>query len=90
MKEEIRERIRLENVQDAKKFVKFINNPKDEDEYILQDKTGGRVADAYTIIWVAYAVSEFNNYIYLVNKTHNGVFPEGINQFRYTAAESLV
>lgn len=82
MKENIRKRIQLESFADAQNFVKFINDYNSSDEFVLQDKTGGRIADARTIMGVAYAVSEFNKNIYLVNKTNEGRFPEGIDQFR--------
>ena len=77
MKEEMRKEIRLDTFKEVESFVNAIVNDGTNDKYILQDQTGGRSADARTIIGIAYAASEFDK-VFLVNLTHDGTFPSGL------------
>lgn len=74
---EIRKEIRLDTLKEAIRFANIIIDDGQNDKYVLQDQTGGRIADAKTILGVVYAASEFDK-IYLVNLTHNGIFPSAI------------
>lgn len=47
------------------------------DEFMFTNKEGNKESDARAYIGIIYALSEFGE-IYLVNKTHDGLFPESI------------
>ncbi len=77
----IKARIQLTSPKDVKEFVDIINSTDTVNEYIFENATCDKVADARSYLGAMYASSDFK-VIYLVNKTHDGIFPPEIDQFR--------
>lgn len=78
----VRAHIRLDKTNDYIEFVQLINSDGTTDKYVLTDDTGAFVVDARSLMGVIYMAIDHNDSTYLVNKTHDGVFPKGIDNFR--------
>lgn len=78
----IRAHIRLNTQRDASEFVQLINADGTVNKYTITDATGTYRANARSLIGVIYAMSDFNDSMYLVNETDDGVFPRDIDQYR--------
>lgn len=78
----IRAHIRLNTPQEASEFVQLINSDGTTTKYTVTDETGKYRANARSLIGVIYAMSDFNDHMYLINETEDGVFPTMIDQYR--------
>lgn len=78
----IRAHIRLNTPQEASEFVQIINSDGTTSKYTVTDATGKYRANARSLIGVIYAMSDFNDNMYLINETEDGVFPKMIDQYR--------
>lgn len=78
----IRAHIRLNTPQEASEFVQFINSDGTVTKYTITDATGKYRANARSLIGVIYAMTDFNDEMYLVNETDDGVFPHEIDKYR--------
>jgi hypothetical protein len=70
-------RIHLDTKTDIVDFV----NAFDADGYTLIDGSGRYSVAPKSLIGVMYAWSEWDD-MYLVNETHDGVFPAAVERFR--------
>lgn len=77
-----RAHIRLITQTDAADFVSLINKDGSIDRYVLETADGHARVSARSMLGVLYFVSEHNTETYLVNETHDGVMPRGIDQYR--------
>ena len=79
---------------DYKGSLKIPNYIKISDDFVIEENLGKSIdsvtlenfddsfrADARSMLGVAYAAAEFDS-LFLVNRTHDGVFPKGIDKFR--------
>lgn len=78
----IRAHIRLNTSQEATEFVQHINSDGTATKYTITDATGEYRANARSLIGVIYAMTDFNDSMYLINETNDGVFPHVIDQYR--------
>lgn len=77
-----RAHIRLLTPAEAGSFVSQINMDGTVDKYIIEDFNGVQRANARSLLGVIYALTDFNDEMYLVNTTNDGVFPSFIDAYR--------
>lgn len=78
----IRAHIRFNTTQEATEFVQFLNSDGTTTKYIITDNTGTYRTNARSLLGVIYAMTDFNDHMYLVNETEDGVFPGTIDKYR--------
>ena len=77
-----RAHIRLITTSDVTSFVSQINADGTTDKYIIEDFNGIQRANARSLLGVIYAMSDFNDELYLVNMSRDGIFPSFIDVYR--------
>ena len=77
-----RAHIRLNTTAEAGVFVAQINTDGTTDKYIIEDFNGTQRANARSLLGVIYAMSDFNDEMYLVNMTRDGVYPSFVDAYR--------
>lgn len=77
-----RTHIRINGTVEATNFVSMLNANGTADKYIIEDFSGVQRANARSLLGVIYAMSDFNDEMYLVNLTNNGVYPSFIDNLR--------
>lgn len=77
-----RTHIRINGTIEATNFVSMLNADGTADKYIIEDFKGVQRANARSLLGVIYAMSDFNDEMYLVNLTNNGVYPSFIDNLR--------
>ena len=77
-----RTHIRINTTAEATSFVSQLNADGTADKYIIEDFSGVQRANARSLLGVIYAMSDFNDEMYLVNVTNNGVYPSFIDTLR--------
>lgn len=77
-----RARIRIDTYKEAVEFVSILNKDGTADKYVLENFTGSYIVNARSLLGVVYASGEFDGKIFLVNTTHDGVYPREIDKFR--------
>lgn len=77
-----RTHIRINGTVEATNFVSMLNADGTADKYIIEDFKGVQRANARSLLGVIYAMSDFNDEMYLVNLTNNGVYPSFIDNLR--------
>lgn len=82
MEEYIRAHIRLNTPREADTFVAEINCDGTSDHYAIEDFSGTNRINARSLLGVIYALTEFNDEMFLVNDTNNGKFPSSIDKYR--------
>lgn len=78
----VRAHIRLNTTREVQNFVASINSDGTAEKYVITDAENHYKADARSMLGVFYAMSEFNDNMYLVNETVDGKFPSSIDQYR--------
>lgn len=75
-----RARIRIETHDD---LMSIINDARtSNDSYIVEDFSGTHRVCAKSVMGMLYAMSDFNNDMYLVNLTNDGKFPSFVDKYR--------
>ena len=77
-----RAHIRLNTTAEVSAFVAQINTDGTTDKYIIEDFNGTQRANARSLLGVIYAMSGFNDEMYLVNMTRDGVYPSFVDAYR--------
>ena len=77
-----RAHIRPSTTREASEFVAQMNTDGTADKYIIEDFEGNQRANARSLLGVIYALSDFNDELYLVNTTRDGVFPFFVDAYR--------
>ena len=77
-----RAHIRLSTTADAAAFVSALNTDGTTDKYIIEDFKSVQRANARSLLGVVYALSDYNDQMYLVNETNDGHFPGFIDAYR--------
>ena len=77
-----RAHIRLNNTQEANEFVKMINSDGTADKYTIEDFNGKQRVNARSLIGVIYALTDFNDEMYLVNDSSERELPCFIDKYR--------
>lgn len=78
----IRAHIRLNTPQEASEFVQLINSDGSVTKYTITDASGKYRVSARSLIGVIYAMTDFNDEMYLINETEDGVFSHVIDKYR--------
>ena len=78
----IRAHIRLNTPQEASEFVQLMNSDGTATKYTITDASGKYRVSARSLIGVIYAMTDFNDEMYLVNETEDGVFSHVIDKYR--------
>ena len=77
-----RAHIRLNGTRDANDFVKMINSNGTTDKYTIEDFYGKQRVNARSLIGVIYALTEFNDEMYLLNESSDKELPSFIDKYR--------
>lgn len=77
-----RAHIRLSTTAEASSFVAQMNADGTTDKYIVEDFNGTQRANARSLLGVIYALSDYNDQMFLVNVTNDSVFPAFIDAYR--------
>lgn len=77
-----RAQIYLTGDTDVTEFVTVVNTKSPTDKYVIENEDGSFKANARSIMGVLYATRDFQDNMFLVNLTNDGVFPSGIDRFR--------
>jgi hypothetical protein len=78
----IRAHIRLNTPQEASEFVQLINSDGTATKYTITEASGKYRVSARSLIGVIYSMTDFNDEMYLVNETEDGVFSHVIDKYR--------
>ena len=78
----VRAHIRINTTQEATEFVQAINADGSVNKYTITDNTGAYRANARSLVGVFYAMTDFNDHMYFINETEDGVFPSFIDKYR--------
>lgn len=78
----IRAHIRINTTQEATDFVQAINADGSVNKYVITDSSGAYRANARSLLGVIYAMTDFNDEMYLVNETEDGKFPYVVDKYR--------
>lgn len=76
----IRAHIRVETQGDVLHLIGVLSSS--EDTFSIEDFTGQNRVNARSILGMLYITSECGDEVYLVNDTHDGVFPAEIDEMR--------
>lgn len=82
MNEYTRAHIRLSTPMECEKFVRLLNGDGSVYKYVLETGDGSFRVSARSYLGVVYFATEHNDSTYLVNVDADGVYPNGIDNFR--------
>lgn len=78
----IRAHIRINTPWEASEFVQMINSDGTTIKYTITDASGKYRANARSLMGVMYAMTDFNDEMYLINETEDGAFPHMFDKYR--------
>lgn len=76
-----RAHIRLITMSEVNEFVKTINSDGTTSHYVIENADGSLRVNARSLEGVLYASVDYNDEMYLVNDTFDGIYPN-IEKFR--------
>ena len=82
MKEHIRAKIRLNTMKEIETFIDQLNRIGGTDKLMVEDFDGKQRVSARSVVGMLYAMTDFNDNMYFVNDTNDGVFPNFIDAYR--------
>lgn len=82
MKEHIRAKIRLNTMKEIETFIDQLNRIGGTDKLMVEDFDGKQRVSARSVVGMLYAMTDFNDDMYFVNDTNDGVFPNFIDAYR--------
>ena len=82
MKEHIRAKIRLNTMKEIETFIDQLNRIGGTDKLMVEDFDGKQRVSARSVVGMLYAMTDFNDDMYFVNDTNDGVFPIFIDVYR--------
>ena len=77
-----RAHIRLNTMDEIKTFIDQLNRIGGIDKFMVEDFDGKQRVSARSVVGMLYAMTDFNDNMYFVNDTNDGVFPNFINVYR--------
>lgn len=77
-----RAHIRINTMAEAEIFVAKLNSTGTIHRYMLEDFLGSERVNARSYLGVIYAMATYNDDMFFVNDTKDGVFPSCIDDFR--------
>lgn len=82
MKEHIRAKIRLNTMKEIETFIDQLNRIGGTDKLMVEDFEGKQRVSARSVVGMLYAMTDFNDNMFFVNDTTDGVFPNFIDMYR--------
>lgn len=82
MKEHIRAKIRLNTMKEIETFIDQLNRIGGIDKFMVEDFDSEQRVSARSVVGMLYAMTDFNDDMYFVNDTNDGVFPNFIDAYR--------
>lgn len=82
MKEHIRAKIRLNTMKEIETFIDQLNRIGGTDKLMVEDFEGKQRVSARSVVGMLYAMTDFNDDMYFVNDTNDGIFPNFIDAYR--------
>ena len=82
MPQHVRAHIRLNTPAEADVFVAELNSTGTVDKYIIEDFNGIERANARSLLGVIYALTDYNDEMYLVNETNDGIVADWSDTYR--------
>ena len=77
-----RAHIRLNTMDEIKTFIDQLNRIGGIDKFMVEDFDGKQRVSARSVVGMLYAMTDFNDDMYFVNDTNDGVFPIFIDAYR--------
>lgn len=77
-----RAHIRINTTLEASNFVAQMNTDGTTNKYTIENFDGSHRANARSFLGVLYAMSDYNDEMFLVNETQDGYFPNFIDAYR--------
>ena len=77
-----RAHIRLNTMDEIKTFIDQLNRIGGVDKFMVEDFDGKQRVSARSVVGMLYAMTDFNDDMYFVNDTNDGVFPNFIDAYR--------
>ena len=77
-----RAHIRLNTMDEIKTFIDQLNRIGGIDKFMVEDFDGKQRVSARSVVGMLYAMTDFNDDMYFVNDTNDGVFPNFIDAYR--------
>lgn len=77
-----RAHIQLMTMKDIDTFVRVLNSDGTSDRYTIENFNGSLRINARSVNGMIYAAMDFNDELFLVNETHDGIYPNAVNDFR--------
>ena len=77
-----RAHIRLNTMDEIKTFIDQFNRIGGIDKFMVEDFEGNQRVNARSLVGMIYAMTDFNDNMFIVNETTDGVFPNFIDTYR--------
>ena len=82
MREHIRAKIRLNTMKEIETFIDQLNRIGGVDKFMVEDFDGKQRVSARSVVGMLYAMTDFNDNMFFVNDTNDGIFPNFIDAYR--------
>ena len=77
-----RAHIRLNTMDEIKTFIDQFNRIGGIDKFMVEDFEGKQRVNARSLVGMIYAMTDFNDNMFIVNETTDGIFPNFIVAYR--------
>ena len=77
-----RAHIRLNTMDEIKTFIDQFNRIGGIDKFLVEDFEGKQRVNARSLVGMIYAMTDFNDNMFIVNETTDGVFPNFSDAYR--------
>ena len=77
-----RAHIRLNTIHEIKEFIDKLNSIGGVDKFMVEDFESKQRVSARSVVGMIYAMTDFNDDMFFVNDTEDGVFPSFIDAYR--------
>lgn len=77
-----RAHIRLNTMDEIKTFIDQFNRIGGIDKFMVEDFEGKQRVNARSLVGMIYAMTDFNDNMFIVNETNDGIFPNFIDAYR--------
>lgn len=77
-----RAHIRLNTMDEIKTFIDQFNRIGGIDKFMVEDFEGKQRVNARSLVGMIYAMTDFNDNMFIVNETTDGIFPNFIDTYR--------
>ena len=78
-----RAHIRVITTAEAAQFVADINSDGTANKYIIENFDGSNRVNARSLLGVIYAMTEYQDEMFLVNLTEDGKYPFSVDKYRF-------